>query len=73
MEWMVSVLMVSVSLYSTGERANPITMNRKVFFKAAMISSMSRLLSAMMPDPVSNTRTVASIACGWSRSSLRAE
>ena len=33
MEWMVSVLMVSVSLYSTGDRAKPITVNRNVVFK----------------------------------------
>ena len=33
MEWMVSVLMVSVSLYNTGDRAKPITVNRNVVVK----------------------------------------
>ena len=35
MVWMVSVLMVSVSLYSTGDRANPIVVKRKVVLMPA--------------------------------------
>ena len=34
MVWMVSVLMVSVSLYSTGERANPMMVKRNVVLMA---------------------------------------
>ena len=35
MVWIVSVLMVSVSLYSTGDRANPIVVKRKVVLMPA--------------------------------------
>ena len=35
MVWMVSVLMVSVSLYSTGDRANPIAVKRNVVLMPA--------------------------------------
>ena len=44
MEWMVSVLMVSVNLYSTGDRAKPITVNRNAVFKPARISDKFNLL-----------------------------
>ena len=47
MEWMVSVLMVSVSLYNTGDRAKPITVNRNVVFKPVKTSSKFTFLNKL--------------------------
>ena len=47
MEWMVSVLMVSVSLYNTGDRAKPITVNRNVVFKPVRTSKKFTFLTKL--------------------------